>query len=287
MHDFGNRKIPFAPNSFNIRREMRNSVMNLQGNKDSNFVSCILYLHNEEKRIKRFLEHVCSVMEEHFHNYEIVCVNDGSTDATVEQIKEFLAQTKQKPVLTFIQLSYYQGMEAAMNAGSDMAVGDYLFEFDHCVLDFSADLIIEIYQHALGGFDVVAAAPKRGISITSRLFYLVYNLGSRSRNNLRQERFRVITRRAVNRVNQMNRYIPYRKAMYMSCGLKADTILYDNEILKDMRPNREERGSRSMLALNTIIIFTDILERISVLLSVLFLGILVFMFGYLVSIRVV
>jgi dolichol-phosphate mannosyltransferase len=251
-------------------------------NKDSNFVSCILYLHNEEKRIKSFLDQVCQIMETHFQKYEIICVNDGSTDQTVEEIQEYVKQADQMPVLTLIQLSYYQGMEAAMNAGSDIAVGDFLFEFDHCVPDFDPELILEIYHHALKGYDVVAAAPKRGIALSSRLFYLVYNLGSRSRNALRQERFRVITRRAVNRVNQMNRYIPYRKAMYMSCGLKADTILYDNKPLTGSRLGREERGSRSMLALDTIIIFTDILEKMSMFLSVFFLGILVFMFGYLV-----
>lgn len=65
---------------------------------------------------------------------------------------------------------------------------------------------------------MVAAAPKR-VWLTSRLFYAVYNLGSRNTHKLRQERFRIISRRAVNRVNQMNAYIPYRKAMYMNCGL--------------------------------------------------------------------
>jgi dolichol-phosphate mannosyltransferase len=250
--------------------------------KDSNFVSCILYLHNEEKRIKDFLAQICRVMEDNFQKYEIICVNDGSTDQTVNQIQEYIAQTEKMPVVTLIHLSYYQGMEAAMNAGSDIAVGDFLFEFDHCVLDFSPDLILDIYRHALQGYDVVAAAPKRGISLTSHLFYLVYNFGSHNRNALRQERFRVITRRAVNRVNQMNRYIPYRKAMYMNCGLKSDTILYDNTLLRGSRPGREERGSRSMLALDTIIIFTDLLERLSIFLSIFFFAILLFMFGYLV-----
>jgi dolichol-phosphate mannosyltransferase len=221
-------------------------------------------------------------MEEHFQKYEIICVNDGSTDQTLDEIRSYSEQAVKMPVLTLIHLSYYQGMEAAMNAGSDIAVGDFLFEFDHCRLDFDPDLILEVYRHALAGYDVVAAAPKKGISLSSRLFYLVYNLGSHNRNPLRQERFRVITRRAVNRVNQMNRYIPYRKAMYMSCGLKGDTILYDNKPLPGSRPGREERGSRSVLALDTIIIFTDLLEKISILLSILFFGILLFMFGYLI-----
>lgn len=83
-------------------------------------------------------------------------------------------------------------------------------------------------------------------------------------------------------MNQMNTYIPYRKAMYMNCGLKSDTLRYDNKKLTKKRHNREEWGSRSMLALDTIIIFTDVLEKLSVVVSVVLLGALLIMFGYLV-----
>ncbi|MDR0963782.1 MAG: glycosyltransferase [Clostridium sp.] len=250
--------------------------------KDSNFVSCILYLHNEEAKISSFLEQVCQVMENHFQKYEIICVNDGSTDRTVEEIQTYVKQSAQIPVLTLIQLSYYQGMEAAMNAGSDIAVGDFLFEFDHCKMDFAPELILEVYLRALQGYDVVAATPKRGIPLSSRLFYLVYNAGSQTRTPLRQERFRVITRRAVNRVNHMNRYIPYRKAMYMNCGLKTDAIMYENKSIPSCHKGREERDSRSLLAFDTFIIFTDLLEKLSMFLSFLFFAILLWMFGYLV-----
>lgn len=47
--------------------------------------------------------------------------------------------------------------------------------------------------------------------------------------------------------------------------------------------NREERGNRSVLALDTIIIFTDVLEKLSMMLSVLFFLVLLFMFGYLIQ----
>ncbi len=181
-----------------------------------------------------------------------------------------------------INLSYYQGVESAMNAGRDLAVGDFLFEFDKCALDFEPELIMEVYRRSLEGYDVVAAAPKYGGAWTSKLFYMVYNWGSRFQGKIGQERFRVVSRRAVNRVNQMNTYIPYRKAMYMNCGLKSDTLRYDNKKLTKKRHNREEWGSRSMLALDTIIIFTDVLEKLSVVVSVVLLGALLIMFGYLV-----
>lgn len=251
-------------------------------NKEKNFVSCVVYLHNEEATVKEFLEKICQVMQENFEKYEVVCVNDGCVDNTVEQVKSFLAECQKKPVVSLINLSYYQGVESAMNAGCDLAVGDFLFEFDSCRMDFEVSLIMDIYRRALQGYDVVAAAPKYGISLTSRLFYLVYNWGSRCKGKLRQERFRVISRRAVNRVNQMNTYVPYRKAMYMNSGLKTDTIVYENKQEKRKSRNREEIGNRSTLAADTIIIFTNVLEKLSLVVSVVLLGAMLVMFGYLI-----
>lgn len=252
-------------------------------NKEKNFVSCIMYLHNEGSRIRSFLRVICDVMGEHFEKYEIVCVNDGCVDDTVAQVRAFLAEEAPKPVVSLINLSYYQGVESAMNAGRDLAVGDFLFEFDRCEPDFEPSLIMEVYQRVLEGYDVVAAAPKYNVSLTSKLFYLVYNWGSRYQGGkIRQERFRMVSRRAVNRVNQMNSYIPYRKAMYMNCGLKTDTICYDNKEMARKRRNREERGSRNVLAADTIIIFTDVLEKMSMMVSIVLFGALMVMFGYLV-----
>lgn len=245
-------------------------------------MSCVVYMHNEGSGIRWFLGMLCDVMEQNFEKYEIVCVNDGCVDDTVEQIRRFLAGREEKPVVSLINLSYYQGIESAMNAGRDLAVGDFLFEFDQCVPDFNPPLVMKMYHKALEGYDVVAAAPRFGVPITSRLFYAIYNWSSRYRGKIRQERFRLVSRRAVNRVNQMNTYIPYRKAMYMNCGLKTDTILYENKPARKRERNREERGNRSMLAVDTLIIFTTVLEKISMMVSVVLLGALMVMFGYLV-----
>ena len=252
-------------------------------NKEKNFVSCVVYLHNESSNVKNFLQQIYQVMQDNFEKYEIVCVNDGCVDDTVDQVKEFLADSRQNPVVSLVNLSYYQGVESAMNAGCDLAVGDFLFEFDSCRLDFETGMIMEVYHRALQGYDVVAMAPKYGVSLSSKLFYLVYNWGSRYHAKIRQERFRVVSRRAVNRVNQMNIYVPYRKAMYMNCGLKTDIIMYDNKKeVAGRRRNREEMGNRSTLAADTIIIFTNVLEKLSMAVSGILLGALVIMFAYLI-----
>ncbi|MBR1853011.1 MAG: glycosyltransferase [Lachnospiraceae bacterium] len=264
----------------------RTGQVGQQVGKEKNFISCVVYLHNDEAVVRNFLDNICGIMQENFEKYEIICVNDGCTDGTVEEIHEFLEQMEasggKTRSVSLINLSFYQGVETAMSAGGDLAVGDFLFEFDRCCLDFEPGLIMDVYRRALEGYDVVSAAPKRGVSFSSRLFYALYNWSSHFRYRIRQERFRVVSRRAVNRVNQMNVYVPYRKVMYMNCGLKTDTLVYDNKDTVKRARNREEQGSRSGLAVDTLIIFTDVLEKFSLWVSVILLGFMVMMFFWII-----
>ena len=62
-------------------------------NKEKNFVSCVLYLHNDGKNIREFLKTVCGAMEQNFEKYEIVCVNDCCMDDTIEEIHRYLEES--------------------------------------------------------------------------------------------------------------------------------------------------------------------------------------------------
>ncbi len=255
--------------------------------KEKNFVSCVTYLHNDEARVYDFLMLINNVMSENFDNYEIICVDDSCVDDTVGEIQRFLRAQENNIAVSVIHMSYFQGVESAMNAGRDLAVGDFLFEFDKSEPDFPPSLIMEVYKRSLEGYDIVAATPKRGVPLSSRIFYSIYNWGRKNSGKLQTESFRVISRRAINRVNQLNVYIPYRKAMYMSCGLKSDTIAYDNQRIagargRNYKTPRSEVGERRVLAMDTIIIFTDVFEKLSFLVSVVLLGALLMMFGYLI-----
>ncbi len=254
--------------------------------REKNFVSCVVYLHNDEATVKSFLTGINEVMRENFDKYEIICVNDACVDGTEEEIKKFIQEQSEKAVVSMIRMSYFQGVESAMNAGRDLAVGDFLFEFDKCELDFMPSLIMDVYRRSLEGYDVVAASPKYGVPLTSKIFYFIYNWGRKYSGKLQTESFRVISRRAVNRVGQLNVYIPYRKAMYMSCGLKTDVIEYDNRDCGAGRRSRKaqkgEVGERKLLAVDTLIIFTDVFEKLSFLVSAVLLGALLIMLGYLV-----
>ncbi len=251
--------------------------------KQKNFVSCVVYLHNAEKEIRSFMEMLYNgFLKKHFENFEIICADDFSDDKTVEKLKEFVQGMDRSDAVSLIHMSYYQGQEAAMNAGRDLAVGDYIFEFDSVEQDYDETLIYALYERALEGYDIVSAAPKNHVSLSSRLFYRVYNRVSRAPGKLQQERFRVISRRAVNRIHQMNTYIPYRKAMYVKCGLRMSAIPYQSIRKPGRERSAQEKNSRNGLALDSFIIFTDVVERISFVLCMFFLLVMIGMVFYVV-----
>ena len=250
--------------------------------KQKNFVSCVVYMHNDESRIIPFVSMIHQVMKENFENYEIICVDDASTDNTVSELKAYIDQIEKITSVSLIRMSYYQGQEASMNAGRDLAVGDFVFEFDTMMVDYETELIMQLYEKSLEGFDVVAAVPQNHIPLSSKLFYLMYNWANRATNKLQQERFRILSRRAINRVNQLNSYVPYRKAMYVNCGLNMESIYYTSNNKVQRGRSAQEKLNRSDLAFDSFIIFTDILEKISMTLCGLFLFVMIAMASYVI-----
>ena len=123
-------------------------------NKEKNFISAVIYVHNAEKRIEKFLRTVLEVLEENFEHSEIICVNDNSQDNSVDVIKK-VSQDATISSVSVLNMSYFHGLEMSMNAGMDLTIGDFVFEFDSTVLDFDKEEIMEVYRRSLKGYDIV------------------------------------------------------------------------------------------------------------------------------------
>ena len=143
-------------------------------NKEKNFVSAVIYIHNAEARIASFLKNIIDVMESNFEYSEIICVNDFSEDNSLEAIKMSGAMAHTASI-SIINMSYFHGLELSMNAGVDMSIGDFVFEFDNTYLDFDTSVIMEIYYRALQGYDIVSASPNRRQKMASKIFYKMFN----------------------------------------------------------------------------------------------------------------
>lgn len=248
-------------------------------NKEKNFISAVVYVHNAEKRIEKFLEALIEIMQENFEHSEIICVDDHSVDKSAEVIKQ-VSNIAATTSISVLNMSYFHGLELAMNAGVDLAIGDFVFEFDNTLLDFDKDEIMKVYTRSLQGYDIVSACPDKKQSFTSRLFYHVFNRFTDLSYNMRTESFRILSRRVINRISSMNKTVPYRKAVYANCGLKTDVIYYKSKDVVKNKRDKNEKKYRKRLALDALMLFTDLGYRFSMIMTIIMMLMSVFMVIY-------
>ena len=215
--------------------------------KEKNFISAVVYLHNDGARAVEFCRAASAELDAHFAQYELVVVDDACTDDTVEQLRAW--GREQTAPLTILRMSMYHGLENAMNAGLDAAIGDYVYEFDSTELCYPAELIIKAYQTAVQGSDIVSVCP-RTVRGGSSLFYKVFNAHSQSAYRLRTDAFRLVTRRAINRVHASSAHLPYRKAAYAASGLKMTDLEFDGRLTVKSK-------GRFNLALDSLALYTN------------------------------
>ena len=248
-------------------------------NKEKSFASVVIYVHNAEKRIENYLKTIIEVMEGNFEHSEVICVNDSSDDNSLALIKK-TSEIASTTSVSVVNMSYFHGLELSMNAGLDLSIGDFVFEFDNTYLDFDPAVIMDIYRRLLQGFDIVSASADRREKFTSKLFYKAFDRYSDLSCKMSTESFRVLSRRVLNRIDSMNKTIPYRKAVYANCGLKTDNIRYRVVDQISRTTDKKERTFRSHLAVDSLIIFTVMSYSFAKLMTVLMMCMSIFMIAY-------
>ena len=208
-------------------------------------ISVIVPVYQTEKFLRDCVE---SVRQQTFSDWELLLVNDGCTDDTVPALKAWAAEHLEAP-LTVVNMSLRQGVEKAMNAGLDAAIGDFVFEFDRPAMGYDPDLIWQAYQKALTGFDVVTVCPSRQ-RLTSSAFYRVFNKFSNSPYKLSTDAFRLVSRRAVNRVKAISDDLAYRKAAYAASGLACASLSFEGAAGADDGPRLDK-------AVDSLALYTD------------------------------
>lgn len=248
-------------------------------NKEKSFASVVIYVHNAEKRIENYLKTIIEVMEGNFEHSEVICVNDSSDDNSLALIKK-TSEIASTTSVSVVNMSYFHGLELSMNAGLDLSIGDFVFEFDNTYLDFDPAVIMDIYRRSLQGFDIVSASADRREKFTSKLFYKAFDRYSDLSCKMSTESFRVLSRRVLNRIDSMNKTIPYRKAVYANCGLKTDNIRYRVVDQISRTTDKKERTFRSHLAVDSLILFTEMGYSFAKIMTVLMMCMSIFMIAY-------
>lgn len=130
------------------------------------------------------------------------------------------------------------------------------------MFSWSEELLRQVYDRSLTGYDIVAACPKNSGHKEAAVYYGIYNKYSRSKYKLRTESFRLLSRRAINRVHSMSHTLPYRKAVYANCGLQTDAMFYE-PLCNIPKAADLERGKQMDIAIDALILYTDAFYKLS------------------------
>lgn len=222
--------------------------------KESVFISAVLYLSDHAKKSEKFIENLLEGLKAYFQHYELIIVNDCCTNH--EHFLKKVLPSFGDSTITVVHMSVKQGIEACLKAGLDVSIGDFVFEFDTLDFNFEKDLLWDVYQDALKGNDIVSVEPKQN-NFSRRLFYRLFNKYSNAEYDIHASAFRLVSRRAINRVLELKMSSSFRQAMYASCGLKNSRIEY-----KGSASLKKARGLN--LAIDSFLLYTDFSKRVCI-----------------------
>jgi len=197
-------------------------------------LSIICPMYNEEDALEGFLQRLVPVLEGTGALYEIVCVNDGSRDATLERLLE---ARQRYPQLTILNLSRNFGKEAALTCGIDHAVGDAVIPIDVDLQD-PPELIVEMLQLWRQGFDVVLAQRTDRSSDhflkrkTAEWFYRLHNAIADSAIPPNVGDFRLMDRKVVEALRTLPERRRFMKGLFAWVGFRQAVIPYSREARK-------------------------------------------------------
>ena len=118
----------------------------IKNNHQNNYtISVVVPVYNEQEVIQEFYHRITAVLINLNVTYEIIYINDGSSDRTLELLNNFSTTDSQ---ITIINLSRNFGKEIAMTAGLDLSYGDAVIIIDADLQD-PPELIPELINHWL------------------------------------------------------------------------------------------------------------------------------------------
>lgn len=202
---------------------------------DSVILSVVVPLYNERDGLDAFLERVESVVGPLVaplrRDYEIVCVDDGSTDDTLEKL---LAHRKRNPAIKVVALSRNFGKDIALTAGLEHARGAAVVPIDADLQD-PPELIPELFAKWLDGNDVVYAtrasreSDGRMKRLSAAWFYRVHNALADISIPYDTGDFRLMDRRVVQALERLPERNRFMKGLFAWVGFRQAAVAYERE----------------------------------------------------------
>jgi len=199
--------------------------------KEQPFISIVAPCYNEEAVIDIFLEKIFEVLERLGRSFEIVFVNDGSRDKTLEVLKQ---KSKEYVGIRIINLSRNFGKEAALTAGIDAARGEVVVPIDVDLQD-PPELILEFVKKYEEGYDVVVGkradrtTDSHAKRISAELFYKMHNKISDIEIPHNVGDYRLMSRRVVEELKKLPETQRFMKGIFAWLGFKTAVVEYKRE----------------------------------------------------------
>ncbi len=191
-------------------------------------ISCILPAFNEGQSLPALLTELSNELRQHFERWEIVVVNDGSSDDTEIAIAPWLSGRG----VRYVSLSRNFGKEAALTAGLDRAMGDVVLLMD-ADLQHPPALIPDMLRAWREGADMVytVRASRGGESflkkLGTRLFYRIVNAGSAVPIPANAGDFRLLDRCVVDALKSLPERNRFMKGLYAWVGYRTVAVPYE------------------------------------------------------------
>jgi polyisoprenyl-phosphate glycosyltransferase len=192
-------------------------------------ISIVVPLYNEAAGIEAFFTQLIPVLQRLGTTWEVICVNDGSTDATLDILLELHRRT---PAVKVISLSRNFGKDVALSAGFDFARGAAVIPIDADLQD-PPELIAPMIAKWREGFDIVFATRTRrgGDSwlkrTTARYFYRIFDRITDIPIPHDTGDYRLIDRRVVDVLVRLPERTRFMKGLFAWVGFKQAAIAFD------------------------------------------------------------
>lgn len=206
-------------------------IVSFDGPFDKPLLSLVVPLFNERPMLPLFFDRVLPVLAKLDLYWEVVLVDDGSSDGSTQYIRDVIART---PGVRLVKLSRNFGKEAAMTAGLEHAKGDAIIVLDADLQDPPEQIpaMVECWQ---SGVDVVLMQRRSRAGETAfkrwsaHLFYRLLNRTSRTNIPVDTGDFRLMSRKAVDALLALQERNRYMKGLFAWIGMPTQVIQYDRE----------------------------------------------------------
>ena len=193
--------------------------------------SFIIPCHNEGESLLAFYEELVNVVNTLQHDVEIIFINDGSKDNTLELIIELSEKDER---VGYIDFSRNFGKEAAIIAGLEQSSGDAVFLMDADLQD-PPKLIPEMIEELKSGFDCVYTrrVTRKGEPImrtlSAKMFYIIMNIFCEVKTPQGTRDYRVMSRSYVNSIIACQERNRFSKGLFSWVGFNMKCIDFENE----------------------------------------------------------